>query len=44
MVWYKRVVEKLRSSGLFSEVSLLGAKVRASLAPDEAAPPASANQ
>lgn len=31
MVWYKRVVEKLRSSGLFSEVSLLGAKVRASL-------------
>ena len=30
MVWYKEVIEKLLASGLFSEVSLLGAKVRAS--------------
>ena len=30
-VWYKEVIEKLLASGLFSEVSLLGAKVRASL-------------
>lgn len=31
MVWYKGIIEKLRASGLFSEVSSLGAKVRASL-------------
>jgi hypothetical protein len=30
-VWYKEVIEKLLASGLFSEVSLRGAKVRASL-------------
>jgi len=30
-VWYKEVIEKLLSSGLFTEVNLLGAKVRASL-------------
>ena len=30
MVWYKEVIEKLPASGLFSEVSLLGAKVPAS--------------
>jgi hypothetical protein len=30
-VWYKEVIEKLLASGLFTEVSLLGAKVRASL-------------
>jgi hypothetical protein len=33
-VWYKAVIEKLRNSGLFSEVNLVGAKVRASV--DEA--------
>jgi len=31
MVWYKTVIEKLRASGLFREVKLVGAKVRASL-------------
>jgi len=31
MVWYKTVIEKLRASGLFREVNLVGAKVRASL-------------
>lgn len=31
MIWYKAVIEKLRASGLFSEVSLVGAKVRASI-------------
>lgn len=31
MVWYKGIIEKLRASGLFSEVSPLGAKLRASL-------------
>ncbi len=30
-VWHKGIVEKLRSSGLFGQVSLLGAKVRASI-------------
>lgn len=30
-VWYKEVMEKLAASGLFTEVELLGAKVRASL-------------
>lgn len=30
-VWYKAVIEKLRNSGLFSEVNLVGAKVRASV-------------
>jgi hypothetical protein len=30
-VWYKAVIEKLQASGLFSEVSLVGAKVRALL-------------
>jgi hypothetical protein len=30
-VWYKAVVEKLQASGLFSEVRLVGAKVRAAL-------------
>jgi len=30
-VWYKEVIEKLIASGLFTEVGLLGAKVRASL-------------
>ena len=30
-VWYKAVIETLQASGLFSEVSLVGAKVRASL-------------
>ena len=30
-VWYKEVIDKLLASGLFSDVSLLGAKVRASL-------------
>jgi len=30
-VWYKEVIEKRLSSGLFTEVNLLGAKVRASL-------------
>lgn len=34
MVWHKTVTEKLRATGLFSEVSLVGAKVRAAL--DEA--------
>lgn len=31
MVWHKAVIEKLHASALFSEVSLIGAKVRASL-------------
>jgi len=31
MVWYKEIIEKLRASGLFSEVRPLGAKLRASL-------------
>ena len=31
MVWYKPVIEKLRASALFSEVNLVGAKVRAFL-------------
>ena len=31
MIWYKTVIEKLQTSGLFSEVNLVGAKVRASL-------------
>ena len=30
-VWYKMVMEKLRSSGLFGETNLVGAKVRASI-------------
>ena len=30
-VWYKAVIKTLQASGLFSEVSLVGAKVRASL-------------
>lgn len=30
-VWYKALIEKLQASGLFDEVTLLGAKVRASL-------------
>ena len=30
-VWYKLVMDKLRSSGLFSETNLVGAKVRASV-------------
>jgi len=30
-IWYKEVIEKLLASGLFAEVGLLGAKVRASL-------------
>lgn len=30
-VWHKAVIEKLRACGLFSEVSLVGAKVRAFL-------------
>lgn len=30
-VWYKDVIDKLLTSGLFSEVSLIGAKVRASI-------------
>ena len=30
-VWYRAVIEKLQASGLFKEVSLVGAKVRASL-------------
>jgi len=30
-VWYKEVLDKLIASGLFSEVNLVGAKVRASL-------------
>ena len=34
MIWYKTVIEKLQASGLFSEVNLMGAKVRAFL--DEA--------
>jgi hypothetical protein len=29
MVWYKAVIKKLRASNLFSEVNLIGAKVRA---------------
>lgn len=31
MIWYKLVIEKLHDSGLFSEISLVGAKIRASL-------------
>ena len=31
MVWYKGIIEKLRASGLFSEVNLVGAKIRASV-------------
>lgn len=31
MIWYKSVIEKLHASGLFGEVGLIGAKVRASL-------------
>lgn len=31
MVWYKAITEKLRASSLFREVSLIGAKIRASL-------------
>lgn len=30
-VWYKEVIDKLVDSGLFSEVNLVGAKIRASL-------------
>jgi len=30
-IWYKAVLEKLRASGLFEEVNLIGAKVRASI-------------
>jgi len=30
-IWYKAVLEKLRASGLFEEVNLIGAKVRASV-------------
>ncbi|MBS1254192.1 MAG: hypothetical protein MAG451_03249 [Anaerolineales bacterium] len=30
-MWYKPVIEKLQSSSLFSEVNLIGAKVRAFL-------------
>ena len=30
-VWYKPVIEKLRASGLFNDISLVGAKIRASL-------------
>jgi len=30
-VWYGSILKSLRSSGLFAEVSLIGAKVRASL-------------
>lgn len=30
-VWYKEVIDKLLASGLFGEVSLVGAKIRASL-------------
>jgi hypothetical protein len=29
--WYKEVIDKLLASGLFTEVNLLGAKIRASL-------------
>lgn len=31
MTWHKPVVEKLQASGLFREVNLVGAKVRATL-------------
>lgn len=31
MVWYKEVIGKLQASGLFREVKLIGAKVRAPL-------------
>ncbi len=31
MIWYKPVIEKLRACGLFTQVSLVGAKVRAFL-------------
>jgi len=30
MVWYKAVIRKLRASGLFEDVILVGAKIRAS--------------
>ncbi len=30
-IWYKGVVEKLRDSGLFGEINLVGAKVRAAI-------------
>jgi hypothetical protein len=30
-VWYKEVIDKLVDSGLFNEVNLVGAKIRASL-------------
>jgi hypothetical protein len=33
-IWHKAVMQKLRASGLFSEITLVGAKVRASI--DEA--------
>lgn len=31
MIWYKSVIKKLQESGLFQEVGLVGAKIRASL-------------
>ncbi|MBI4594833.1 MAG: hypothetical protein HY730_00460 [Candidatus Tectomicrobia bacterium] len=30
MIWYKTVIDKLLASSLFSEVNLVGAKIRAS--------------